>query len=443
MEEVKSEAKSLTRFDLTHRLSPFLDVHLTFLLLEFLEKQRMYVVEDLKRAKLELITHTNMVDLAQDIQRELHGRESEELAKRHADLVSQLDHLMAETKPLRELTADTAKFDQLCHDGKFTPVHLHESLNIPREVIDAFYDLGKFQFESGEYPTSVQTLRSFMLLDDKSEKGCAALWGKLAGEILCGDWVAATADVKAMQTLIDTRASHELRDRAGLPPLSALEELQQRNWLLHWSLFLCFATEQGRPALLELFMQEKNLAAVATSCPWLLRYLTAAAVGGKARRDVLKAVVRVVQQEAHTYRDPITEFAECLFVHFDFDAAQEKLAECEQVFATDYFLAFDPEFRPVFMDSARRLIFETYARIHRKIDITMLARRLSMPQDEAERWVVTLIGRAGLDAKIDCQANCLTMGTRQRSIYQQVMEKTHDLTYRSSVLVDSLGGTEG
>lgn len=36
-------------------------------------------------------------------------------------------------------------------------------------------------------------------------------------------------------------------------------------------------------------------------------------------------------QESYTYRDPITEFVECLYVNFDFDGAQKKLRECETV----------------------------------------------------------------------------------------------------------------
>ena len=36
-------------------------------------------------------------------------------------------------------------------------------------------------------------------------------------------------------------------------------------------------------------------------------------------------------QESYAYRDPITEFVECLYVKFDFDMAQQKLVECEKV----------------------------------------------------------------------------------------------------------------
>lgn len=36
-------------------------------------------------------------------------------------------------------------------------------------------------------------------------------------------------------------------------------------------------------------------------------------------------------QESYTYKDPITEFVQCLYVDFDFDGAQKKLRECETV----------------------------------------------------------------------------------------------------------------
>lgn len=39
----------------------------------------------------------------------------------------------------------------------------------------------------------------------------------------------------------------------------------------------------------------------------------------------------LVLQESYTYKDPITEFVECLYVNFDFDGAQKKLRECESV----------------------------------------------------------------------------------------------------------------
>ena len=80
-----------------------------------------------------------------------------------------------------------------------------------------------------------------------------------------------------------------------------------------------------------LFFVFRYLNAIQTTCPHILRYLTTAVITNKRRRTVLKDLVKVIQQESYTYKDPITEFLECLYVNFDFDGAQQKLRECETV----------------------------------------------------------------------------------------------------------------
>ena len=79
------------------------------------------------------------------------------------------------------------------------------------------------------------------------------------------------------------------------------------------------------------FVVLRYLNAIQTMCPHVLRYLTTAVITSENRRKLLKDLVKVIQQESYTYRDPITEFIECLYVNFDFDGAQKKLRECEQV----------------------------------------------------------------------------------------------------------------
>lgn len=61
----------------------------------------------------------------------------------------------------------------------------------------------------------------------------------------------------------------------------------------------------------------------------------------------------------HRYSDPITQFLEDLFVHYDFDGAQHKLVECEAVIDNDFFLT---AFKEDFVESARLFIFEIYCR---------------------------------------------------------------------------------
>lgn len=62
----------------------------------------------------------------------------------------------------------------------------------------------------------------------------------------------------------------------------------------------------------------------------------------------------------------------------------------------------------------------------------MLADRLNMNQDEAERWIVDLIRNYRIEgAKIDSQLRQVVMGTKTTSMYDQVIEGTKRLTLRS------------
>lgn len=75
----------------------------------------------------------------------------------------------------------------------------------------------------------------------------------------------------------------------------------------------------------------RYLNAIQTNAHHLLRYLATAAIVNKRRRNVLKELIKVIQQERYTYSDPVTEFLECLYVNYDFEGAQKKLRECEEV----------------------------------------------------------------------------------------------------------------
>jgi translation initiation factor 3 subunit E len=142
--------------------------------------------------------------------------------------------------------------------------------------------------------------------------------------------------------------------------------LEQRTWLLHWTLFVFLNHPKGRDAIVDLFFQPAYINTIQTSCPWILRYLTTAVVINKRRKNLLKDLVKIIEQESYQYRDPITEFVEALYVNFDFDLAKKKLAACGEVLENDFFLVATQD---DFIQNARFFISETYCRIHQKIDI--------------------------------------------------------------------------
>jgi len=61
----------MAEHDLTSLLGAYLDQHLVFPLFEFLAVQGIYKENELLRAKLDLLSKTNMVDFAMDVHKNL------------------------------------------------------------------------------------------------------------------------------------------------------------------------------------------------------------------------------------------------------------------------------------------------------------------------------------------------------------------------------------
>ena len=79
------------------------------------------------------------------------------------------------------------------------------------------------------------------------------------------------------------------------------------------------------------FHFSRYLNAIQTNAPHLLRYLATAFIVNKRRRPQFKDFINVIQQDQPFYKDPITEFLACVYVSYDFDGAQKKMKECEEV----------------------------------------------------------------------------------------------------------------
>ncbi|KAG5552509.1 hypothetical protein RHGRI_010556 [Rhododendron griersonianum] len=463
----------MANYDLTPRIAPNLDRHLVFPILEFLQERQLYADEDILKAKIELLNNTNMVDYAMDIHKSLYHTEEvpQEMVERRVEVVARLKALEEAAAPLVTFLQNPNAVGELRAEKQYNLQMLSERYQVDTyalvlsllkynfnqigpEQIEALYQYAKFQFECGNYSGAADYLYQYRGLCTNNERSLSALWGKLAAEILMQNWDVALEELNRLKEIIDSKSF-----------ASPLNQVQSRIWLMHWSLYIFFNHDNGRTQIIDLFNQDKYLNAIQTNAPHLLRYLATSFIVNKRRRPQFKDFIKVIQQEQYSHEDPITEFLACIYVNYDFDAAQKKMRECEeltcaaaipftwhradQVILNDPFLGKRVEegnfvpLRDEFLENARLFIFETYCRIHQRIDMgyvlfMVLAEKLNLNYDEAERWIVNLIRTSKLDAKIDSKLGTVVMEPNHPNVYEQLIDHTKAMSGRTYKLVSQL-----
>ncbi|KAK5724104.1 eukaryotic translation initiation factor 3 subunit E [Elasticomyces elasticus] len=418
------------------KLLPYLDRHLVFPLLNFLEEDIPEDQDTTEIAKLKygLLKDTNMSDFVGDLYAQLHDlpERPAEYTKKREEVLEQLHTYEEETQKIQDLLQDADVVNNLRSDKESNMKYLKDTHDVTPAMVEELYDMGQFQYSMGDYESASETLYRYRILSVDNEKVNAATWGKLASDILTTNWDVAVEEINKLKESIDSRLLN-----------NPLAQLEHRTWLIHWSLFPFFNHEPAREVLTELFFSPAYINTIQVSCPWILRYLTAAVITNRSRpgnktnylygnyQKQLKDLVRIVRQEQYEYSDPVTAFVKALYVDFDFEEAQKRLSEADDILRSDFFLAASAD---SFLDAARHLISESYCKIHQRIDIKDLSMRLGLSSDEGEKWIVNLIRDTRVDAKIDYQAGTVIMNHPPMSVYQQVIERTKGAFFRTQVL---------
>ncbi|KFG64027.1 PCI domain-containing protein [Toxoplasma gondii RUB] len=184
----------------------------------------------------------------------------------------------------------------------------------------------------------------------------------------------------------------------------------------------------------------RNLSCVTVVCPHLLRYYAVYAILNRKRKDHFQAVITAIGQGKNRYSDPFTSLLEALFLDFNFDEAQHHIARIGEECDSDFFLQ---PLKGAINEFARLLIFETYCRIHKCINVDMIAKKVNMSPEAAERWIVNLIRHARLEARIDSEKNRVQMSAAPPNLYQQVIDKTRNLCIRSNLILQNIARPAG
>ncbi|OBT55675.1 eukaryotic translation initiation factor 3 subunit E [Pseudogymnoascus sp. 24MN13] len=391
--------------NLLPKLITHLDRHLIFPLLQFVAEQQEDEEDsqEITRAKYELLKTTNMTDYVASLYTEINdvAEPPKEFGAKRQAVLERLDQFEQESAAITDLLGREDVITNLRADKVANLEYLKKEHEVTREIDAVLYDFGNVQYSCGNYGAAAELLYQFRVLSTDETKVSAATWGKLASEILTTNWESAMEEVTKVKDSIDTKL---FADR-----------LAQLN--------------RTAPPFIN---------TIQTACPWVLRYLAAAVITNRSRtrntgqyQKQLKDIIRIVKQETYEYSDPVTDFIKALYVDFDFEEAQRKVSDAEEVLRGDFFLVAASD---AFVEAARHLISESYCKIHQRIDIKDLSARLGLDQDEGEKWIVNLIRDTRVDAKIDYKEGTVVMNHPPSSVYQQVIERTKGGFFRTQVL---------
>merc|ERR1719300_1756785 len=235
-----------------------------------------------------------MVDFIMDVHGTLYPDQEipKSLYEKRTAVVENFKRLQQENEHVLKTFQDPKVHQQLGQnrDSKQIIDYLVQNHEFKVEMIDKCYEYAKCLYETGNYGDASKFLYIHRILVQPTDKNYLnGIWGKLASEILMQNWDTALEDLKRLQQFIDESTFG-----------SSLQLLQQRTWLIHWSLFVFFNHPKGRDLIIELFLYQKQyLNAIQTTCPWILRYLATAVICNKSsRRNVMKDLIRNAKLDA-------------------------------------------------------------------------------------------------------------------------------------------------
>ncbi|EFC45156.1 predicted protein [Naegleria gruberi] len=450
------------------KIIPFLDVHLIFPLLEFLEQNEIYPKQQVQLAAFELSKKTKMLNFQKEKQELVGMTTTIDYQKEEKEIMDQMQNYKQVCEPLLTKLKD---YNQNKDNIKETlQVYLSNDTRINHEMLDKLYDYAKFIYETGDYETAAALLADVkQLYEYNVDKAYLSAWGKLASELMCKEWESASAALNELKDLMENRFQQLLQhertsaNTATTASVTApmtkvgpgiksveLDLINARCWFIHWSLFVAFFDQSNSyKALLDLFFppvgtphsqhthtdltSNKYISALFQSgCGYILRYLAITIILRKRNKVYLNALVKFMeqhliirsdfQQQDELLSDPVIQFIYQLCVTHDFKAAHEALLASESIVKNDYFTHSHVK---EFMNQGKNMIFESYAKVSHSFAYGESS-KIDLPLDE--EFINSAVNALKLQTQVQLESeqHRVTVKKTLPNIYQQILERTED-----------------
>ncbi|ETW38011.1 hypothetical protein PFTANZ_01249 [Plasmodium falciparum Tanzania (2000708)] len=461
--------------DLTGKICSYLDPHMVQIILTWLKENKVGDVNDLEK---------NLELLNEGCDKEIALIENECTNGNRGVINNYLESVELEIDEFQE-AMNEYKIDQMNRIGsnleKKSIVGLRDWCNtylldknkmytFSDNIDDKILKLSRYYYQKKDYVKSKQYLLLYILNISEmiiniseSSKMKTCYWGIISNiinsffmNINNDDYLFSKNDdgkiivkediINEMNVCIESIV--KLSQLLNKEKVSKNEIILQRSWLIHWSLIIIFhffmyviyvkntyPKNNSFSMLQDWFIDEKNLSILNLICPHIIRYYCVYAIFYRNRKDHFELILNTLNFIKSKYNDSFTSLLISIFTDYDFNMAQTCIATIGTLCERDVFLY---KLKPYIEEHCRFIIFETYCRIHKSINIDMISSKVNLTREQAEKWIVNLIRNAKLDAKINSEKNCIEISTPPPNLYQQVIDKTQNLIMRSNFIVQVL-----
>lgn len=402
------EIKVGQKYDLTGEFFPYVERQLLYLLCDTYE---LINADQVNELKFELLKDTYLFQLIRESY--LNKTIPDEVSKRELEVNNNLQRLVESTKEIiNKLNLNKGKFTQ----DKNANRQLLLSEGIKENQINELFELGKLQYNRGDYTVSSDLLSNFKSLSNNHELLLKATWGKLASDINNEEFDNANCEILKLNEIIEN----------NLQTMKSVEQLKFRISLINYSLFVYF-NMGNYGQLIDNFMTTSNLTAIENGSPWIIRYLIVSifmTMDFKKLKDLTKAV----NVELYEYQDPFTELFEILFTTLKFNKLNEVLKNVKILIKTDYFISKIQS--DILLKNISHLILTTILKIYSNLTIEKLFEIVKIDENfiknDEQIEIDSISGILSLKEKVN-----------NGDLYYQVYERTKALNYKSTQMTSN------
>ena len=316
----------------TMRTWRYLDPHFLLSILDFVEEKNLASQSEVLDARIRAVSSTYMVDYLVELFGKAKQTVPEDLESRKESAMAEFESKQAILRPL--LVVIESEGMESIKNMSLADFCL--KYNLPTDVLDVLFEYARLSYQVGDYKTSSDLLKIYRILTSSSETSTVptdrqirAMWGSIASYIVQEEYTAASELIAKLMEFFDTTTLPKDKFSSGASGL----------WLLHWSLLVLL--KAGNPMnaeLVSMILRDKYFNVVSVSSPYLWRYMSALVLlSGSSSQFPTNDMAVMISKDSEASQDPINAFMVDMFVHYNFDAAENRIASMS--FGDDYYLA--------------------------------------------------------------------------------------------------------